>query len=227
MNDLKQRFKAVLTRVEHSCERAGRDPASVRLLAVSKRQPAERVRALHALGQRAFGENFVQEARDKQAALQDLDIEWHHIGPVQSNKTRDLAEHFDWVQGVDRIKIADRLARQRPRALGPLNVLVQVNVDDEPQKGGVSPQAVDGLAAHVAAHAMLRLRGLMAIPRAHAGEAATRASFRRLRECFERLRGQDHALDTLSIGMSADLEWAILEGSTMVRVGSDLMGPRN
>lgn len=227
MNDLKQRFKAVLTRIASSCEQAGREPAEVRLLAVSKRQPDERIRALHALGQRAFGENYVQEARAKQDVLADLDIEWHHIGPVQSNKTRELAEHFDWVQGVDRAKVVDRLAMQRPAGLGPLNVLLQVNVDDEPQKGGVSPHALDGLAERVAGHAMLRLRGLMAIPRAGAGEVATRAAFRRLRACFERLRAHGHELDTLSIGMSADLEWAIAEGSTMVRVGTDLMGPRS
>ncbi|MEJ2535214.1 MAG: YggS family pyridoxal phosphate-dependent enzyme [Gammaproteobacteria bacterium] len=226
MNDLQQRWRAVHERMAAACVAAGRDPGEVTLLAVGKQHPASALRALHGLGQRAFGENRVPEALGKQDALADLAIEWHFIGPVQSNKTRDLAARFQWVQSVDRDKILRRLADQRPEHAGTLNLCLQVNIDREPQKSGVDPDRVEPLAALAAEQPRLRLRGLMCLPRAGRGESETRRSFARLRELQERLRSLGHDLDTLSMGMSGDLEWAIAEGSTMIRIGTDLFGPR-
>lgn len=196
------------------------------LLAVSKRHTAERIRALHALGQRSFGENYVQEARAKQAALQGLDIEWHFIGPLQSNKTREAAEHFDWVQSADREKILRRLSAQRPPALPDLNICIQVNIDREPQKAGVLPEGAADLARAARDLPRLNLRGLMAIPRMATDSHDPDDSYRRMRELFGDLLGAGFVVDTLSMGMSADLESAILHGSTMVRIGTDLLGPR-
>jgi pyridoxal phosphate enzyme (YggS family) len=226
MNERLKRLENIRSRIEFACEKSRRDAAEVRLLAVSKRQPAELIRAYFELGQTAFGENRAQEACRKQDQLRDLAIEWHFVGPVQSNKTRELAGRFHWVQSVDRPKILQRLSEQRPAGLPPLEICLQVNIDREPQKSGLPPEAVQELAALAAATPNVRLRGLMAIPRLTDDQDAARDSFRRMRRLFDTLTAAGHALDTLSMGMSADLELAIEEGSTMVRVGTDLLGPR-
>ena len=204
----------------------GRDPSGVTLLAVSKKQAASLVRRFFMLGQTAFGENRVQEALAKQQELADLAIDWHFIGPVQSNKARELAEQFDWVQSVDRVKILQALSRPRPASLPPLNICLQINIDREPQKSGLAPEALATLAEQAAEAPGIRLRGLMALPRFSHDPEVTRDSFARLRMLYETLREAGHELDTLSMGMSGDLELAIAEGSTMVRVGTDLLGPR-
>lgn len=218
----------VRLRIGRACAEAGRDPQHVTLLAVSKMQRADSVRAAHAAGQRAFGENYVQEALAKVADLAELraGIEWHLIGPLQSNKTRVVAEAFDWVHSVDRLKTAERLSAQRPVGMAPLNVCLQVNVDGEPSKSGVGFGELPALARAVAALPGLRLRGLMSIPEPVDGLPAQRAPHRRLREAFDALRAQGLALDTLSMGMSADLEAAVLEGATLVRVGTAVFGAR-
>ena len=226
MNNLKENLDNVRARVATACESAGRACEDVRLLAVSKKHPAERIRALFGLGQRAFGENYVQEALAKQARLNDLDIEWHFIGPLQSNKTREVAEHFDWVQSADRPKILRRLSEQRPAGLPALSVCIQVNIDREPQKAGVLPESAAELARMALGLPGLRLRGLMTIPRMGDEEYDPSDSYRRMNALFRELRDTGLDLDTLSMGMSADLEQAILHGSTMVRVGTDLLGPR-
>jgi PLP dependent protein len=209
---------------------AGRDANKLTLLAVSKTFPAAAVREAHAQGQREFGENYVQEALDKIDALADLrpGIEWHLIGPLQSNKTRPVACAFDWVHSVDRLKIAERLAEQRPPELPPLNLCLQVNISLEPRKSGVLPADTLALAQAVAAlpPTRVRLRGLMAIPEPASDPAAQRAPHRALRELLQALNAQGLALDTLSMGMSADLEAAIAEGATLVRVGSAIFGAR-
>jgi hypothetical protein len=202
----------------------------VSLLAVSKTFGPDSVREAHAAGQMAFGENYVQEALAKIEALADLraQLQWHFIGPLQSNKTRPVAEVFDWVHSVDRLKIAERLAAQRPAGLPALNVCLQVNVSGEASKGGVAPAELPALAAAVAALApgQLRLRGLMSIPEPTDDAGQQRAAHRRLRELLEALRQQGLVLDTLSMGMSADLEAAIAEGSTIVRIGTAIFGAR-
>lgn len=228
MSDLAQHLEAVHRRIAQAAQAAGRDPASIRLLAVSKTFPADAVRAAFAAGQRAFGENYVQEALAKIEALADLraQIEWHFIGPLQSNKTRLVAEHFDWVHSVDRLKIAQRLAEQRPANLAPLNVCLQINVSGEASKSGVAPADAPALAREVAALPRLVLRGLMSIPEPSEDVDAQRAAHRTLRELFETLRAEGLALDTLSMGMSADLEAAVLEGATVVRIGTAIFGAR-
>ena len=226
MNNLKANLKNVRARIARACETAGRDPAEVMILAVSKKHPAARISELHALGQHSFGENYIQEALAKQAQLEGLDIEWHFIGPLQSNKTREAAKHFAWVQSVDRAKIARRLSEQRPPELPPLDICIQVNIDREPQKAGVLPEQTDALACLVQDLPNLRLRGLMAIPRMGSAEHDPGDSYRRLRELFRQMQNAGIPMDTLSMGMSADLEQAILQGSTMVRIGTDLLGPR-
>jgi hypothetical protein len=198
----------------------------VRLLAVSKTFGAAAVRELAACGQREFGENYLQEALEKQAALRDLPLVWHFIGPIQSNKTRAIAEAFSWVHSVDRLKIAERLSAQRPPGLPPLQVCIEVNVSGETSKGGGTAAELPALADAMAALPNLQLRGLMAIPAPTPEIAAQRAAFRRVREAFDALRARGHRLDTLSMGMSADLEAAILEGATIVRVGTALFGER-
>ncbi|MCA1924649.1 MAG: YggS family pyridoxal phosphate-dependent enzyme [Thiobacillus sp.] len=213
-------------RISAAARQAGRDPGSLCLLAVSKTFDAAAVRAMAACGHRAFGENYVQEAQGKIAALARLQLEWHFIGPIQSNKTRPIAERFAWVHSVDRLKIAERLSAQRPSGLLPLSVCIEVNISGETSKSGVAPAELPALAAAVAALPGLRLRGLMAIPAPVSGMAAQRAAFRRVRELFDDLRARGHALDTLSMGMSNDLEAAILEGATLVRVGTALFGSR-
>ena len=220
------RLHAVRARIAGAVAEAGRDAASVCLLAVSKTFDAAAVRELAACGQREFGENYLQEALEKQAALRDLPLVWHFIGPIQSNKTRAIAEAFNWVHSVDRLKIAERLSAQRPGGLPPLQVCIEVNVSGEATKGGVTVAELPALADAVAALPSLQLRGLMAIPAPAPEMASQRAAFRQVREAFDALRARGHALDTLSMGMSADLEAAILEGATIVRVGTALFGER-
>ncbi|MBA1188335.1 YggS family pyridoxal phosphate-dependent enzyme [Pseudomonas entomophila] len=224
MSTLADTYSALITRIEHAATTAGRDPAEVRLLAVSKTKPAETVRQAYAAGVRDVGENYLQEALDKQQALTDLTLTWHFIGPIQSNKTRAIAEHFDWVHSVDRLKIAQRLSAQRPAHLPALNVCLQVNVSGEDSKSGCSPDELAALAAAVAALPGLRLRGLMAIPEPTDDRAAQDAAFARLRTLRD---GLGLALDTLSMGMSHDLEAAIAQGATWVRIGTALFGARD
>jgi pyridoxal phosphate enzyme (YggS family) len=226
MNTPLERLRAVRSRIADACHSAGRDPAGVSLLAVSKRHAPERVTAFRRLGLKDFGENQLQEAVQKQKALADLDITWHFIGAIQSNKTRAIAEHFHWVQSVDRPKVLRRLAAQRPPSMGALNICLQVNVDEELQKSGATPDGIMELAELAGEFENLRLRGLMAIPRLTDVVAEQRRSFRKVREVFERLKQAGFEVDTLSMGMSADLEAAITEGSTMVRIGTDLLGVR-
>lgn len=230
MGSIGSNLQEVKRRMGQACTSAGRDAKSVTLLAVSKTFPADAVRSAQALGQREFGENYVQEALDKIDALADLRaaIEWHLIGPLQSNKTRPVAAAFDWVHSVDRLKIAERLAEQRPPGLPPLNLCLQVNISGEASKSGVLPTDALALAQAVAAlpAERVRLRGLMAIPEPAAGSEAQRAPHRALRELLGALNAQGLALDTLSMGMSADLEAAIHEGATLVRVGSAIFGSR-
>ncbi len=213
-------------RIAAAAAAAGRDAAGVRLLAVSKTWPADSVREAAAAGQRAFGENYVQEGVAKVEALAGLGLEWHFIGPLQSNKTRLVANHFAWVHSIDRLKIAERLSEQRDVHLPPLEVCIQVNVSGEASKGGVAPADAEALAMAVAALPRLRLRGLMAIPEPTADVALQRARFASLRGLRDRLNAAGLALDTLSMGMSDDLEAAIAEGATMVRVGTAIFGAR-
>ena len=219
----------VRTRIVTACTAAGRDADTVALLAVSKTFPSQAVREAVAAGQRAFGENYVQEGVEKIEALSDVrtQLEWHCIGPLQSNKTRVVAEQFDWVHSIDRLKIAERLSAQRPAHLTPLQVCLQVNVDGGVNKSGVAADDALALAQAVAALPRLRLRGLMAIPEPADGFDAQRALFLRARELYGRLRDAGIALDTLSLGMSADLEAAVAAGSTMVRVGTAIFGRRS
>lgn len=225
-----EKVQAVRDRIAEAAARAGRDPLSVRLLAVSKTHPSGRVEEAVRAGLAAFGENYVQEALEKMDALAALKLpqalEWHLIGPLQSNKTRVVAERFDWVQTVDREKIARRLSEARPEARGPLQVLVQVNVSGEDSKSGAAPAEAAALARAVAAMPRLRLRGLMAIPEPTEDVAQQRARFRQVREIYEALKAEGLPLDTLSLGMSADMDAAIAEGSTMVRVGTAIFGAR-
>jgi len=220
------RLHAVQARIARAAAEAERDPAGVYLLAVSKTFDAVAVRDLAACGQRAFGENYVQEALEKQAALRDLPLAWHFIGPIQSNKTRAIAENFSWVHSIDRQKIAERLSTQRPPDLPPMQACIEVNVSGEASKGGVAPAELPSLAAAVAGLPGLQLRGLMAIPAPTSDGVAQRAAFRQVRELFDDLKTRGHALDTLSMGMSGDLEAAILEGATIVRIGTALFGER-
>ena len=230
MGSIGSNLQEVKRRIAAACASAGRNANSVTLLAVSKTFPADAVRQAHAAGQRAFGENYVQESLDKIAALADLrpQLEWHLIGPLQSNKTRSVAEAFDWVHSVDRLKIAQRLAEQRPAGLPPLQLCLQVNVSGEDSKSGVAPGDLPALAAAVGAlpASRVRLRGLMSIPEPTSDPAAQRAPHRQLRELMAALNAKGLALDTLSMGMSADVEAAVAEGSTVVRVGSAIFGSR-
>jgi hypothetical protein len=223
---LADNLQHVRLRIAEAARRHGRDPAAIRLLAVSKTQPAAQVREAFAAGQSEFGENYVQEALEKMAALADLPLTWHFIGPIQSNKTRAIAEHFAWVHSIDRIRIAERLSRQRPAGLAPLDACIEVNISQEPGKRGVAPEAVLPLARAVADMPGLRLRGLMAIPAPVTDFDAQRAAFGQMHRLFESLRAAGLALDTLSMGMSADLEAAIAEGATLVRVGTAIFGER-
>lgn len=221
-------LQQVRARIVTACTAVGRDPASVHLLAVSKTFPPEAVREAYALGQTAFGENYVQEGVAKIQDLHDLRdrLQWHCIGPLQSNKTRVVAEHFDWVHSIDRLKIAERLSEQRPAHLPPLQVCLQVNVDAGANKSGVPLEEALPLARAVAALPHLRLRGIMAIPEPAPDFEAQRELFLRAAGVFVQIRKEGIALDTLSLGMSADLEAAVAAGSTMVRVGTAIFGQR-
>ncbi len=217
--------------IDAAAAQAGRDPATVLLLAVSKTFGPEAVTEAADAGQRAFGENYLQEALDKQQAVKslrpELALEWHFIGPIQSNKTRPVAEHFDWVHAVDREKIARRLSEQRPSHLPPLNICLQVNVSGEESKSGVAPAELPALAQAVAAMPNLTLRGLMAIPEPADDPVQQRLPFAQLRELQSQLRGMGIATDTLSMGMSADMPAAIAEGATIVRIGTAIFGKRD
>jgi PLP dependent protein len=216
-------YDAIKRRIDAAAQRAGN---LVHLLAVSKTQPAAAVRELAVLGQRAFGENYVQEALAKRRELDHLHLQWHLIGPLQSNKCREVARNFDWLQTLDREKLIEPLNRHRPSDLAPLNVLVQVNIDDEAGKSGCSPGEALHLAAAAAAAPHLRLRGLMAIPAPAPDDAGRRASFAAMRHLYDELKSTFPQIDTLSMGMSDDLDLAIAEGATMVRIGTALFGKR-
>lgn len=223
MNSSNPGYETIVKRIGAAAQRAGR---AVRLLAVSKTKPAAAIRAVAAAGQHAFGENYVQEAVAKQRELADLDLEWHMIGPLQSNKCREVAQHFDWLQSLDREKLIAPLNRFRAENAPPLNVLVQVNIDDETSKSGCAPGEIAELARKIAAAPRLRLRGLMAIPEPSPDLDQRRAAFRRLRELFDGVRADYAGVDTLSMGMSDDFELAIAEGATMVRIGTAVFGKR-
>jgi len=227
MNDLKTNLNKLRARIDRATELARRPAGSVMLLAVSKQQTAERIRALYDAGQRHFGENYQQEALQKQQQLADLDIVWHFIGPLQSNKTREVAQHFSWVHSVDREKLLQRLSDQRPGTLPPLNICLQVNIDLEPQKAGARPEDVAALARLASTLPGLELRGLMAIPSVQQINQTDADSFVRMKLLFEELKSSGLQIDTLSMGMSADLEAAIAAGSNLVRIGTDLFGPRH
>lgn len=229
-NALPESLASARERLRRALEDAGRSPTSATLLAVSKTKPAEMLREAWQHGQREFGENYLQEALDKQAALEDLDgIVWHFIGPLQSNKTRAVAEQFAWVHSVDRLKIAKRLSEQRPEALPPLNVCLQVNISREASKSGVLPEDALALAQEVATLPGLSLRGLMAIPAPAETLEAQRQPLAALRQLLEELQAvlPEAPLDTLSMGMSDDLEAAVLEGATLVRLGTAIFGARD
>jgi len=226
MTTIAANLQTVRERIAHACTAAGRDVNEITLLAVSKTFGADAVRAAYAAGATAFGENYIQEAVEKQALLAGLGAEWHCIGPIQSNKTRLVAAHFDWAQTVDRLKIAQRLADQRPPQLPPLNVCIQVNIDGGASKSGVAAEEVLALGRAILELPRLRLRGLMSIPEPAEGFAAQRAVHGRARALFEQLRKAGLPLDTLSMGMTDDLEAAIHAGSTMVRVGTAIFGRR-
>ncbi|MEE2799265.1 MAG: YggS family pyridoxal phosphate-dependent enzyme [Pseudomonadota bacterium] len=223
MSTIAENIANVRERIRRAAEAAGRPPEAITLLAVSKTRPASAIRDAWAAGLKDIGENYLQEALDKMAELSDLPLHWHFIGPIQSNKTRPIAEHFDWVHSVDRLKIAQRLSDQRPEHLPPLNVCLQVNISAEDSKSGVSLAELPELAAAVAALPRLRLRGLMAIPAPAETSEARRAPLAALRQAAERLPLD---LDTLSMGMSDDLTEAVQEGATIVRIGTALFGQR-
>jgi pyridoxal phosphate enzyme (YggS family) len=231
MSTIAENLQAIEATIATAATAAGRPPSAVRLLAVSKTFPPEAVLEAVGAGQRAFGENYLQEALDKmQAVAQAIPgslLEWHFIGPIQSNKTRPIATSFQWVHSVERLKIAQRLSEQRPPELGPLNVCLQVNISGEASKSGAAPEELPELARQVAVLPNLRLRGLMAIPELQSDPAGQRASFARLRTLAERLRRNGLELDTLSMGMSGDLTAAIAEGATIVRIGSAIFGARH
>ncbi len=221
-----ERLLAVQQRLESACHEVDRPIDSVSLLAVSKTRDSIELRAMAALGLRRFGENYLQEALSKIATLKDLDLEWHFIGPLQSNKSKPVAENFAWVHSVDRLKLAHRLSEQRPPELPPLNVCLQVNVSGEESKSGVSFAELPELARQVAELPNLRLRGLMAIPAPADDFETQRTPLRQLRQALEQLNHEGLQLDTLSMGMSDDLEAAVAEGATIVRIGTALFGPR-
>lgn len=227
MNTIAESLQSLKRRITEAEQRFGRRPGSVTLLAVSKVHPAAAIKEAYSAGQHAFGENYLQEALVKIHELTDLDLEWHFIGPIQSNKTRLIAEHFHWVHSVDRLKIARRLSEQRGANLPPLNVCVQVNVSDELSKSGVTLDEVSDLVLAVAELPQVHLRGLMTIPLPSAEFNAQRAPYRTLRSALERLSASGPPLDTLSMGMTADMEAAIAEGATIVRVGTAIFGARD
>jgi hypothetical protein len=227
MHSISNHVAEVQQRVGHAAQRSGRQRDAVRLVAVSKSQGADAIRAAASAGIRDIGENYLDEALPKIEALRGLALRWHFIGAIQSNKTRDIARHFQWVQTVDRMKIAQRLSDQRPDDAEPLDVLIQINIDGEPQKAGIAPQALAEFAAQIMKLPRMRVRGLMAIPRPEVEPDAQRPAFRRMRALFddEMPAGATH-WDTLSMGMTDDFEVAIEEGATMIRIGTAIFGPR-
>ena len=224
--DLVRNISEVTRRIRSAEVAADREEHSVSLLAVSKTKSAALIRVAYQQGQTAFGENYAQEILEKAPQLADLPIEWHFVGPIQSNKTATIATYCDWVHSVDRLKIARRLSQQRPPDKDPLNVLIQVNISGESSKSGVSPEALPDLAERVSLLPGILLRGLMAIPAPQKADASPRAAFRALRELKDDLASALPDFDTLSMGMSADLEDAIAEGATLVRIGTDIFGAR-
>ena len=227
MTTISAKLQAVIARIDEAARKFGRNPDEITLLAVSKTWPASAVRQAAAAGQHLFGENYVQEGVDKATELAALGLQWHFIGPLQSNKTRAVAEVFDWVHSVDRLKIAQRLSEQRPESLPPLQLCLQVNISGEASKSGVAVGEAGLLARQVASLPRVKLRGLMAIPAPTDDFSQQRQAFAQLREVFGQLNRDGLALDTLSIGMSHDLEAAIAEGASMVRVGSAIFGERS
>jgi len=225
--DIKTRKEQLDQRVKSAAHRVGREPSEISLLAVSKTRPAKTIRALAAFGQQAFGENYLQEALGKISELADLALEWHFIGQLQRNKTRDVAENFDWVQSIDRVVIAERLSAQRPTELGNLNMCIQLRISEEEGKGGVVPEELFSLASNIDSLPGLELRGLMTIPKNTRDTEKQRQSFRKIYGIFSKLKSRFASVDTLSMGMSGDYELAIEEGSTMIRVGTALFGSRN
>ncbi len=219
------KLDAVRSSIDQWCETYQREPGNVRLIAVSKTRSADEVLALHRAGQDMYGENYLQEALEKIDALQQYPLEWHFIGAIQSRKTAQIAENFSWVHSLDRLKVANKL-NQHAAPSQPLNVLIQVNLEGEASKGGISPEALPELARQVSELQNLRLRGLMFMPMVHERLEDQRAVFRRARELFLSLQAEFPAIDQVSMGMSGDLEAAIAEGATMVRVGTALFGPR-
>lgn len=224
MDTIAERFQTVRTQIRHAASIAGRARDSVQLLAVSKTKPAEDIAALYRLGQRHFAENYLQEALSKQVPLGAFDISWHFIGPIQSNKTKAIASHFNWVHSVDRLKIAERLSEQRPQYLPPLNICLQVNISEESSKSGVSLSELPGLLETVSRLPNLRLRGVMAIPEPESNYHKQRQPYRLLYQAVQQLNRPE--LDCFSFGMSGDLKAAIMEGATMVRIGTALFGER-
>lgn len=231
MSLISDNLQAVTADIHRTAIANGRDPQQLQLLAVSKTFPADAVIAAAAAGQRCFGENYLQEALEKMQEVSNkmpqLDLEWHFIGPLQSNKTRPVAEHFAWVHSVDREKIAQRLSEQRPKNLPDLNICLQVNISAEASKSGVLPGEALALAQKIAALPGLRLRGLMAVPEASHDEQQQRQAFRQLRQLSESIQAAGLPMDTLSMGMSGDMQAAIAEGSTMLRIGTAIFGNRN
>ena len=225
MSTISDRLKQVQSRISQAAIAAGREPASIKLIAVSKTQPVSMLEAALAAGQTTFGESYLQDALPKIEAIGDR-AEWHFIGPIQSNKTRQIAAHFDWVHSVDRLKIAQRLNEQRPKDLPPLNICLQINTSGEAVKAGISPTDARGLAEAICALPHLKLRGLMTIPAWEQDPERQRQPFHQLRILFEQLNNDGFQLDTLSMGMSTDMEAAIAEGATLVRVGTAIFGPR-
>lgn len=226
MSKIRHNLQIIGSEIEKSCTLVNRQSDDVQLLAVSKRHSADSIREAYASGQRAFGENYVQEMLEKSQLLSDLDIEWHFIGPLQSNKSKDVAAVASWVHTIDRLKIARRLSEQRPEHMLPLNVCLQVNVNHESNKSGVSLAEIEALAEAVASLPNIKLRGLMAIPEATAAPVKQRKNFALLAEAQEKLNAANYQLDTLSMGMSGDMDAAIAEGSTMVRIGTAIFGSR-
>lgn len=227
MKNMEKNLNLVRARILDAARACGRDPDSVLLLAVSKKKPAAEIRLAYRLGQRDFGENYLQEAQQKMQELADLDISWHFIGAIQSNKTKPIAEAFDWAHCVDRAKIAQRLSEQRPDGMPPLNVCIQVNLDHESTKAGVEADEVSALAAEICNLPGIRLRGLMTIPAPRDSEQEQRIPFARLAAMLSALQQQGIDCDTLSMGMTQDLEAAVSEGATLVRVGTAIFGERN
>jgi len=226
MQNIENNLARIKQQIEQAATDFDRKTSNISLLAVSKRKPASDLRSAYNCGQRDFGENFLQEAQQKMRELADLDIVWHFIGPVQSNKTKALAESFDWVHCVDRVKIAQRLSNQRPESMPPLNICIQVNIDLEASKSGVAPNDITALAESIRHLPQIKLRGLMAIPAQHSDFESQREPFARLKQALHDLQQHGLDCDTLSMGMSHDMQAAIAEGSTLVRIGTAIFGER-